>query len=110
MRKAVIFLVLVILSMQSVFAQGKIVSGPMLGQIELRTATVWVEATPGSKLSLWYWEKGNQSAAKKISATTNSSSWYFPIKFDLVDLKMNTTYEYQLSTDQLAKKPTGSAG
>jgi alkaline phosphatase D len=82
-----------------------IVSGPMLGQIDMRTAQIWVEVKPGSFVQLWYWKKGNMKEAKTMFKLTDRQDWFSPVKFELVGLDVNTTYQYQLST----AKPTGDA-
>ncbi len=93
----------------SVVAQ--IVAGPMTGPVELRTAKIWVEVKPGTAIELWYWKKGSISAAQKLSAATNASDWYAPVVFDLVALEMNTTYEYQvLTNNKTNKKPSAADG
>lgn len=90
--------VLIILSVFSDIAYGQLVSGPMLGQVELRTARIWAEIKPGSSADLWYWKKGG-SDRKKISVSTSGIAWFMPVVFDLVDLEMNTTYEYVLNVN-----------
>ncbi len=85
-----------------------IVSGPMLGQIDMRTAQVWVEVKPGTLVQLWYWKKGNMKEAKFLVQTTDKQAWFTPVKFELVGLDINTTYEYQLSAGKpvMEIKPT----
>lgn len=110
---AVFYLLVFILIDPPLSAQSSkdIVAGPMLGQVELRTAKIWVEVKPGTPVELWYWKKGNMTAAKKLSETTNAKSWFSPITFDLVALDMNTTYEYQIMTHNTSnKKPARADG
>lgn len=76
-----------------------IVAGPMLGQVELRTAKIWIEVKPGTSVELWYWKKGNMAAARKLSESTSAKSWFAPITFNLVGLDINTGYEYQIITN-----------
>src|SRR5688500_13470613 len=85
-------------------AAAQVVAGPMPGHVELRTAKVWVEVKPGTAVELWYWKKGNIAAAQKLSAATSASYWYAPVVFDLVALEMNTTYEYQVLTNNKGNK------
>lgn len=93
----------------SVTAQ--IVAGPMPGQVEWRTAKIWVEVKPGTTVELWYWKKGNIASAQKLSISTNASDWYAPVLFDLVGLEMNTTYEYQvLVNNKTSKRPSAADG
>ncbi|HKH61061.1 MAG TPA: alkaline phosphatase D family protein [Flavitalea sp.] len=91
-------------------ASKDIISGPMLGQVELRTAKIWVEVKPGSQLELHYWKKGNMTAARKLTETISAKSWFAPIVFNLVALEMNTTYEYQVITGKGVLKPFRADG
>ena len=88
---------------------GQIVSGPMLGQVEIRTAKLWIEVKPGTPVELWYWKKGAIASAKKINSPTQNK-WFAPLTFDLVGLDMNTTYEYQFITTNKGTKPTKADG
>lgn len=96
----VLGLVCILASSFSIIAQNskEIIAGPMLGQVEMRTAKIWVEVKPGTTAELWYWKKGNLSAARKLSEATNAKAWFSPITFTMVALEMNTTYEYQVIT------------
>lgn len=88
-----------------------IVSGPMLGQVELRTAKIWVEVRPGTTAELWYWKKGNNASAKRVIETTSAKAWFAPVIFTLVSLEMNTTYEYKvIAAGKATTKPTDADG
>lgn len=87
--------------------QAQLVSGPMLGPVELRTAKLWIEVKPGSNVLLMYWKKGEMNAFKTIQKTTNKNDWFSPLVFDLVALEINKTYEYQfLINIKMYSKPT----
>ncbi len=89
----------------------QLVSGPMAGYVELRTAKIWVEVSPGSTAELWYWKKGADSRAQRLSISTDNSWWFAPVVFDLVALEMNTTYEYAvLVNNRSGKKPSKADG
>ena len=91
--------------------QAQLVSGPMLGPVELRTAKLWIEVKPGSNVDLWYWKKGAIATAKRISKKTNAEQWFAPLSFDVVTLEINTTYEYQfIINNTAAKKPAKADG
>ena len=87
-----------------------IISGPMLGQVEMRTAKIWLEVKPGSTVEIWYWKKGNISGAKKLSESTNPKSWFATVLFTLVGLDMNTVYEYQIVTSKGTTRATKADG
>jgi alkaline phosphatase D len=48
-------------------ATAQLVSGPMLGPVELRTAKLWIEVKPGSSADLWVWKKGQPTTAKRMT-------------------------------------------
>jgi len=102
------FLVSLLFIAEATHAQ--VVSGPMVGQVELRTARIWVEVQPGSKATLWYWKKGEPATAKYLAATTDASAWYTPVVFDVVALEPNTTYEYAVAVNRADKKPAVADG
>lgn len=95
MRIAPSLALLAVLFFFSIPSFGQLVSGPMLGQVELRTAKIWIEVRPGTSVELWYSRDGNPAAVQKLTAVTNPSAWFVPLTFDLVGLDMNTTYNYQ---------------
>lgn len=89
----------------------QLVSGPMLGPVELRTARLWVEVKPGTTVDLWYWKKGEMAGAKRITRRTNADQWFAPLNFDVVDLEINTAYEYQfLYNSATGRKPVKADG
>jgi len=92
-------------------SNAQLVAGPMPGFVELRTAKIWVEVKPGSFLELWYWKKGEQLSAQKLSATTDAARWFTTVVFDLVALEPNTTYEYAVVVNSRStKKPARADG
>lgn len=104
-------LLLLLLIFSGIFTRGisQIVSGPMLGYVELRTARVWVEVKPGSTAELWYWKKGTTQAKKVVAQS--EGKWFAPLIFDLVGLDMNTTYEYAvLVNSKVSQKPSKADG
>ncbi|MFN8265831.1 MAG: alkaline phosphatase D family protein, partial [Chitinophagaceae bacterium] len=92
-------------------ATAQLVSGPMLGPVELRTAKLWVEVKPGSSVLLQYWKKGNPAGAIAMSKSTNRNDWFAPVSFTLVNLEPNTTYEYKFSLNtKTIGKPSNADG
>lgn len=89
---------------------GQLISGPMLGHIEYRTAKIWVEVKPGTLVDLWYWKKAEQPV-KKISKSASQENWFGTLVFDIVGLDANTTYEYAVvSNNPKLKKPLKADG
>lgn len=80
----------------AVFAQPRIISGPMLGPVELRDAKIWVEVSPEVKLvSLQYAKKG-EAQSKTVHYKGELGNEFNPITFTLGGLDFNTTYQYKL--------------
>ncbi len=104
MRYILFLLILIFFSFR---AGAQLVSGPMLGPVELRTAKVWVEVKPGSSVVLQYWKRGEMATYKWLEKKTNKDAWFSPLVFDIVGLDINTTYDYQLAINQkVISRPT----
>ena len=100
------FIIPVIFLSFSIKLDAQLISGPMLGQVELRTAKIWVEVKPGSTVDLWYWKKG-ESASQKLSKSVAADQWFGTLVFDVVGLEMNTTYEYAIAVNNKSgRKPS----
>lgn len=78
-------------------AQPRIISGPMLGPVELRDAKVWVEVSPEVKtVSLQYNKKGDAKISKTILYKGILNNDFNPIYFTIGGLDFNTTYQYKI--------------
>ncbi len=80
--------------------QAQLISGPMLGPVELRTAKIWIEVEPGTNTVLQYWKKGDVKSVKTLEKKSNRDDWFSPLVFDVVGLDINTTYEYRFFFNQ----------
>ncbi len=79
-------------------SKGQIVSGPMLGQVELRDAKLWIEVAPSvKKVQLVYKEKAG--AAKTIDHKGTLGQEFNPITFTVGGLEPATTYTYRFLVD-----------
>jgi alkaline phosphatase D len=77
-----------------------IVSGPMLGQVELRTAILWIEVTPAVKtVAVKYWKKDRPETARIKSYTGILGNEFNPVKMEIGALDMNQTYQYDFILD-----------
>lgn len=77
--------------------QPRIISGPMLGQVELRDAKIWVEVSPEVKsLSLQCNKKGDTKNAKTFLYKGELGNEFNPVQFTIGGLEFNTTYEYRV--------------
>jgi len=74
-----------------------LISGPMLGYCEHRSVLVWYEVSQNVKTAvLRYWEKDNMEYFYEMDCSAQLGQPYNPIKFELVKLKLNTTYNYEI--------------
>jgi len=90
------------------FTQPRIISGPMLGPVELRDAKVWVEVSPEVKtVSLQYNKKGDPKTAKTILYKGELGNEFNPLYFTIGGLDVNTTYTYKILVNG---KPAGKGG
>src|SRR5690349_19776710 len=90
-------IILALFTSTIVSSQPRIVSGPMLGPVELRDAKIWLEVSPVVKtVSIDYNVKG-LSAAKSVQYKGVLGNEFNPICFTIGGLQFNTTYEYRVS-------------
>lgn len=74
----------------------QLLSGPMLGPVELRTASIWCETKPGSNLKLEIWPVGALNQKRSFSSESFVRFRHQIDKFNLIDLQPGTDYSYQL--------------
>src|SRR5688500_10461470 len=79
--------------------QPQIVSGPMLGQDELRDAKIWLEVTPAVKWVKLEYNKLGSSSKKQVEYQGPLGKDFNPIQFHVGGLDFNTTYEYGFIID-----------
>lgn len=80
----------------AVAAQPRIISGPMLGPVELRDAKVWVEVSPEVKSTAIQYNKKGDSKSKTVTYKGELGNEFNPIYFTIGGLDYNTTYEYKI--------------
>ncbi len=96
------FLLLLLISSNLVFAQSRngLISGPMLGNIELRNAKIWLEVAPSvKKVEIRYYAEGGMTEVQTQVYKGELGKAFNPIRFELNGLNMNTTYRYGLLMD-----------
>jgi alkaline phosphatase D len=102
-KRIYVILILFVFSCLNSFAQKELISGPWAGNIELRTAAVWMEVGPSvQKISLQYFPEAHPEQKKLMEQIVESKESFHPIKFLLNGLEPNTSYQY---TIQLNKRP-----
>jgi alkaline phosphatase D len=89
-----------------------IVSGPMLGQVELRTAKLWLQiSSEVTSISLTYWKVAHMGSSTTIKMSgeklKETLTEFNPIVFELNGLDFNTRYEYQFVLNNV-KAASGS--
>lgn len=86
----------------------RIVSGPMLGPVELRDAKIWVEVSPEVKtVALQYHQKG-ATQKRTIFYKGQLGNEFNPLTFTVGGLDVNTTYEYTILVNGKASGKGGS--
>lgn len=106
MKIAVSFLLLLFVSTAAV-AQSRIISGPMLGPVELRDAKVWVEVSPEVKTAALEYNMKGDAKKKMVVYKGVLGNEFNPIYFTVGGLEFNTTYQYKIWLNGKATTSTG---
>ena len=77
-------------------AQPRIISGPMLGPVELRDAKVWVEVSQEVKSAAIQYNKKGDAKSKTVLYKDQLENEFNPIQFTVGGLDFNTTYQYKI--------------
>ena len=102
MKKTAFYLLLLVFYSNISISQGNknLVSGPWAGNVELRTAMIWLEVAPSVKtVSVKYYPQSNP---KDIHASVYSGvlgKAFNPVKIELNALEFGTTYNYDVFLD-----------
>jgi len=89
--------------------QGQLVSGPMIGYVEYRTAKIWCESKPEAEIQLFYWPSDSIKSRNKAFRKVQNKLGFQTITFDLVGLEPGIKYQYEI-LDQRKKIIPGSFG
>jgi alkaline phosphatase D len=107
-RKLLIVCFCALLSSAQAQQSELIVSGPMLGQVELRTALIWIELSPRVKTaSIRYWKKSEPQQISQQDFNGVLGREFNPVKFIIGGLEFNTSYSYDF---MLNGKPSSLKG
>lgn len=80
-----------------IHAQPRVISGPMLGPVELRDAKIWAEVSPDVKtVSLQLNKKGDPRVVRTINYKGDLGNDFNPVCFTVGGLDINTTYQYKI--------------
>ena len=88
---------------------GSIISGPMLGAVELRTAIIWLQVSAGiHSVSLTYWKSDHPGKTWQKEYTGELGKEFNPIQVELDGLDVNSSYSYQFELNHIKSSATGS--
>lgn len=96
-----VFVMIAVFGISESYAQKnkKLISGPWAGNVELRTASVWLEVSKDvKKVGIKYHALGSD-VEKKIDYSGELGKNFNPVKMEISGLDFNTTYEYEISLD-----------
>ncbi|HIN41349.1 MAG TPA: alkaline phosphatase family protein [Flavobacteriales bacterium] len=74
-------------------SETKLMSGPMIGHVSMRSASVWAQVDMKAELCLLYWEEGAEEPAKCSEVVEVDASTAFSTQFDLGYLEPGRDYE-----------------
>jgi len=85
-----------------------IVSGPMLGDVECRTAKIWLELAPDiHSLRLEYWKAEHPETLRQQDFTGTLGAEFNPVQLEITGLDIDTRYQYRLILNQTPSAQTG---
>ena len=88
-------------------ARAQVVSGPMLGQVELRTAKIWLEVAPQVKTLALQYNKQGSATTKTILYKGVLGNEFNPVTFAIGALEPAATYEYRFLINGKPAKQRG---
>lgn len=94
--KRIYFLLPVFFICLIVNAQLRIISGPMLGPVELRDAKIWIEVSQEVKSASIQYNKKGDTKNKAVLYKGQLENEFNPIQFTIGGLDFNTTYQYKI--------------
>jgi len=96
MMKKLLFALMTCLSIEAGYGQSSgVVSGPMLGPVELRDAVIWLEVTPAiNTVSLQCRKSGSTVYQTKVYKGSLGNE-FNPLQIQIGGLEFNTSYEYR---------------
>jgi alkaline phosphatase D len=88
---------------------GDIVSGPMLGDVELRTAIIWVQVSPEiHSVVLEYWKDGQPDKIIQKAYAGPLGGEFNPIQLEIGSLDVNSHYQYRFVLNHVRSNVRGS--
>jgi alkaline phosphatase D len=85
-----------------------IVSGPMLGGVELRTAIIWIQVSSNvQEVTLEYWKENQPETLKQKHYTGTLGAEFNPIQMEIGGLDINSRYQYRFLLNHQQSKAGG---
>ncbi len=99
-KRWLIFYCLSVITAHAQPVQPTLVAGPMLGQVEMRTASIWMEVSPAvKKAAVRYWKKDHPETSQLKAFGGILGNEFNPLRIDLGGLDVNQAYAYDLVID-----------
>lgn len=86
----------------------ELISGPMPGNVDMRSAQVWAEIKAGTSPNLVYWDKTSPTERKTALASYADFMGFRTAKFTLTALEPGATYQYALVSGKPGNKLSAS--
>jgi alkaline phosphatase D len=102
MQKIIFYFLFFTFYFNSIFAQQNngLISGPWAGNVDLRTAVIWLEVSPSvKKVSVSYYPKSDLKNIQKVTFKGELGKPFNPVKLELNGLEFGTTYQYDINLD-----------
>jgi alkaline phosphatase D len=103
MKKHFFYLIMVVICLPlwiTAQIKSKLVSGPWAGNVELRTAMIWLEVSADvKKVAVEYCPSTSLNSKKSVAYKGELGKSFNPIKLELNDLEFGTTYQYAVVID-----------
>lgn len=78
----------------------RLISGPWAGNVEMRTATIWVEVTAAVQtVSVSYYPEGKKNEMQTVRTINQPDRDFYPVKINLTGLQFGTRYIYIVALD-----------
>jgi len=86
-----------------------IIAGPMLGQVELRTVTLWIQVSSIlTSVILVYWKSEHLEIFWQKNYEDKLGAEFNPLQIDIGGLEINSQYEYQFVLNNLKSSAPGT--
>jgi len=74
-------------------------NGPMLGDVSMRHARVWVQTTEAAEVRVAYWKKGDRDATQWAGPVATDPAWGHTATVSLAGVEPGNTYRYAIELD-----------